>query len=199
MQPSINDARPPYVTFERRAVEDREASIKAGMPRFQDLDYAIITPAGSKDRIERLVSEWFEQLKKEIQAGRFPQAWFDAYKGAFTAWKEGRELPEHGQSIMNWPIVTPSQTKLLLDLKVRTVEALAEANEETINRLGMGGRALKQQAVDYLKAANGTGKLVSQLNAMREENEGLKAAQVKLLESVAQLKAKVDALSTTTV
>lgn len=195
MQPTFNDARPPYVTFERKAVEDREASLKEGMPRFKDIDYAIITPAGSKDRIERVVGDWFETLPKEVQGGRFPQSWLDAYKATYGAWKEGRELPEHGQAITNWPVASPAQMKQLLDLKVRTVEALAEANEETLMRIGMGGRALKQQAQDYLKAANGTGKLVGQLNAAREEVETLRASQVKLLASVAELQAQLKALA----
>ena len=46
--PEIMQARPPYVQFEMRAVEDRQASIDAGHYVAKDVAYAIITPAGSR-------------------------------------------------------------------------------------------------------------------------------------------------------
>ena len=48
--------RPPFVNFEVRAEEDRTASIEQGHYVAVDVDYALITPAGSRDCVERKVS-----------------------------------------------------------------------------------------------------------------------------------------------
>jgi hypothetical protein len=47
------------------------------------------------------------------------------------------------------------------------VEDLAQANEETISRLGMGGRDLKSKAVSWMAAAAGPGKVAEELSALR--------------------------------
>lgn len=70
--PAVAEARPPYVMFETRAVEDRAASLEKGHYVTRDVDYAIITPMGSKDRTERVIKEWFDQLQQQVAEGRFP-------------------------------------------------------------------------------------------------------------------------------
>jgi hypothetical protein len=70
----------------------------------------------------------------------------DLYQQALENYKQSRETPEQGIAIKDWPGASPAQIKTLLDINVRTVEELAAANEETLMRIGMGGRALKQKA-----------------------------------------------------
>lgn len=194
MQPTLQEDRPPYVQYETRAEEDREASISSGMYRTKDVNYAIVTPMGSKDRFEQRADEWFEKLQQQVRESRFPQHWLQAYRAQYDAWKAGQELPVDGTAIRNWPVVSPSQAKLLTDLKVRTVEDLAVANEETIARIGMGGRGLKEMAKQFLAQASGPGKVAQELAALKAENEGLKNRNAQLDASVADLSAKVDAL-----
>jgi predicted RecB family nuclease len=60
----------------------------------------------------------------------------------------------------------PAQIKTLLDINVRTVEELAAANEETLNRVGMGGRALKQKAIIWLESSKRSAEsLTEEVNA----------------------------------
>jgi hypothetical protein len=191
----IEEARPPYVTFEVRAVEDRQASIESGYYQTKDVDFAFVTPQGSKDRIERDVKDWFEQLEQQCQQGRFKREWLVAYRGAHAAWKEGREIPVNGTAILTWPVLSPSQAKQAIDHGVRTVEDLAAANEETIMRLGMGGRALKEKAVAWLSAAAGNGKVTEELSAMRAANKDLQARNEGLEKQLKALAAKVEVLS----
>ena len=103
-------------------------------------------------------------------------------------------MPENGTSVRNWPVLSPAQTQTLIAAHVMTVEDLAIANEEVIMRLGMGGRALKQRAVDWLQAASSTGKTAEQLTALQVENEALKASNAKMDEQLALLKNQVAAL-----
>lgn len=189
------EARPPYVSFEVRAVEDRAASIEAGHYVAKNVDFALITPMGSKDRIERIAEEWLGQISIDMQSGRIPREWVTAFKEGYKAWKEGLDLPETGTPIEAWPIANPAQIKNLRAMHVRTVEDLAAANEETLSRIGMGGRGLKQRAQDWLTSATGAGKLTEQLNAFRVENESLRARNTALEERLVTLAAKVDALA----
>lgn len=172
--------RPPYVTFEFRAEEDREASIAAGHFVSRDIAYALITPMGSKDRIERVAEEWLAKLAVDVQENRFPSEWLRAFRGAFEDWKAGRAPPVSGTAIENWPPASPSQVKTLLDLKVRTVEDLSVANEETLARIGMGGRGLKQKAIDWLASAKDVGKLAEELSALRAQNSDLRERNASL-------------------
>ena len=189
----INPARPPYVTFEKRAIEQRDAN---GLNIASvDIDIALVTPMGSKDRIERIVSEWFPALQLQVQQGRFQQNWLDAFRAAYEAWRRDEEPPVNGTSIKNWPVLTPAQIKNLTQLRIVTVEDMAEANEETLMRVGMGGRNLKTSAIEWLKTAGGTGPLVERLVAMETKLEAIMARNALLEASnkELQLAAKVPA------
>lgn len=191
---AIAEARPPYVIFELRAVEDREASIAAGHFVAKDVPYAIITPQGSKDRIERVAEEWFSQLEQQSRENRFPSEWLRAFKSSFKDWQEGHEPAVNGTDVRNWPAASPAQVKALLDVRVRTVEDLASANEETISRLGMGGRALKARAVEWLASAFSTGKQAEVLSALKAENADLKSRNDSLEAQLRDLAARLEAL-----
>lgn len=183
----IADPKAPWVMFERRDVEDRNASLEAGHYVTRDIDYALITPHGSRDQIERVVAEWFPMLEQQVREQRFDPAWLRAYKAAYAEWKEGKEIPVEGTSILNWPVLSPAQIRLLTTNKVLTVEVLAQANEETLARLGMGARKLKQLAVDYLASAEGPGKVASRMSKLETDNErlqGLVKAQADLIEDL---------------
>lgn len=187
-------ARPAYVTFETKAVEDRQAGIDAGRPVFRDVDYAYVTPAGSRDRIIKIAAEWVAALPQQVRAGMLPKEWADAYTQAYKSFKEGKDEPVDGVSVKNWPQLTPAQVQLLLNLNVRTVEDLAVANEETMNRIGMGARALKEKAQIYLAAAAGPGKVTEELAALKIENARLAGQNESLAEQVRDLRQAVETI-----
>lgn len=189
------EERPPFVRFEVRAEEDRQASLEAGHYVGRDVHYALITPMGSKDCIERKADEWFDKLKQDVAEGRCPREWLAAFKEIYKEWCEGREAPVNGTPITDWPPVSPSQVKTLLSLHVRTVEDLAAANEEVLSRIGMGGRALKQRAVDWLTSASSTGVASGEITALKAQNENLQARNEQLEAQLKELAAKVDVLA----
>ena len=178
--------KPPYVTFETRALEDRNASIEAGHFVAKDVHFALITPAGTKDRIEKIATEWLHDLKEAVQQERFPAEWLDAYNRRYKSWLESREIPEDGSPVVDWPAVSPAQVKMLLDLNIRTVEQLAEATEEALAHMGMGARALKAKAQAWLDSSRGDGKVSAELEQLRQANADLIARDA---EREAQFKA----------
>ena len=162
-----------YVEFELRPEEDREASIDQGMPVFKDVEFAMITMPGGGLVVDKPINEALLYEWKNGDNRRKPPSPF-AYR-AYEAWKEGREAPVNGTDLKNWPGVTPAQLKTCQNATVRTIEDLAEANADTIRKLGMGGVAMMEKAKAYLAAAN----------------------QNKTSEEVSALMVKLDALSDT--
>lgn len=186
-----NEAKPPYVVFESRAVEDRAASITAGHYVGKDVIYAIITPQGSKDRIEKLADDWLKDLETAVREDRFPALWLQSYKSIYADWKAGREIPVEGTPILTWPAVSKAQADACLNMNIRTVEDLANANEAALSGIGMGARALKQRAEAWLQSANETGKIAAEIEALRGENAAQKVTIETQQKTIAQLEGKV--------
>lgn len=186
----MNDnARPPLVNFERRAEEDRSASLEANRYVAKDVDIALVTQPGSKDRVERPVLEWFEMLAKEVDNGRFPLEWLQRLRTAYKAWQTDQEIPENGTPVGNWPMLSPAQVTNLRRVGLMTVEDVAAMNEQAMAAYGMGARELKSLAEKYLASGAGDA-LAVKLQAAQAENESLKTRIESLEGQMAALIAK---------
>ncbi len=193
---NVPEARPPFVVFVTHAVEDRAASITNGCYTARDVDFAHITPAGSKDCVEREVSDWLPQLERDVENSRIPRALKDHFESCYKAFKEGKAAPIVGTPIDQWPPISPAQLVNCKKLGVQSVEDLASANDELIGRLGMGGRSLSQKAATWLSSAGGdSGKIAEQLAAIKEENASLKLANERLQEQMKELISQVKAVN----
>lgn len=166
---SLMQERPPYVTFEIRTEEDREATIREGRYMAKDVDFAIIVPAGSKDCIERKATEWLSDIKRksEYRPPGFNPLHADHFHKMYRAWKDKQEMPLSGTPINGWPAISPAQQDNLLSVNVRTVEDLAFLNESGLQRIGMGARALQDKAKAWIDSANDHGKVSSQVSALK--------------------------------
>ena len=194
MQPGVMEDRPPFIKFEVRPHEDRNASIEAGHYVAVDVDYAVITPAGSKDEIPRIFNEWIEQLTQGIRDGRFKPEYVQAIKGMYEAWKEGLEIPVDGTPIRGWPVLGPSDQENVIAVRIRTVEDLAEANEQTLMSLGIGSRTMKQKAQAWLDSSNSNGKATEKISALQSELKDQKNVNEKLQENLDILMIRLEAL-----
>jgi len=194
MQPGVMEDRPPFIKFEVRPHEDRNASIEAGHYVAVDVDYAVITPAGSKDEIPRIFNEWIEQLTQGIRDGRFKPEYVQAIKGMYEAWKEGLEIPVDGTPIKGWPVLGPSDQENVIAVRIRTVEDLAEANEQTLMSLGIGSRTMKQKAQAWLDSSNSNGKATEKISALQSELKDQKNVNEKLQENLDILMIRLEAL-----
>ena len=188
-------AKAPWVTFKKVSQEDRNASIEAGSYIAVDVDYAFITPPGSKDCVERPVKEWFESLRQQVENQRFPGEWLAHFERMYDAWAKSEELPVEGTAVKNWSVASPAQIEMLLKLHVRTVEQLADSNEEVIGRLGMGGRSLVDSAKAFVKQqGSGIGALAAENSSLRVAHEEAKTTIATMEENLKLLQAQVAAL-----
>ena len=165
-----------YVEFELRAEEDRNETMKVGHPVFHDIEIAIITMPGGNLVVDKVVSaELLNEWKRGIPGRKPPSPFATA---AYEAWKDGREAPVNGIDLKNWPGVTPAQLKMCQGCNIRTVEDLAESNADSIRKMGMGGVALKDKAISYMKSA-GLNKNSEEVSALKVEMEALREAVIK--------------------
>jgi hypothetical protein len=168
------------VQFEKRAVEDRQASIAAGHYVAKDVDYVMVTPAGGNLVVEDIADNW---LKKK-RASNDPFA--DNYERAYAAWCSGQEIPVDGIPLKNCPMFSPADVANCLRVNVRTVEELATLPEQGLQNIGMGARALKQKAQAYLESAASVGKGAAELASLRalvEDQAGIiEGLQTKIAE-----------------
>lgn len=174
--------RPPYIEFKVMTEEDRDQSIATGSFKSRDVDFVSIMPAGDRNlKVDRRVDEWLDQLTQRVKQGMGNVQHLDYFKSAYKLWKETQEMPVNGIAIKLWPVVSPSQAQNILSANIRTVEDLAQANEEALRRIGMGARALKEKAISWLSAANDTGKAASANAALKARVDDLTAKVTDLV------------------
>lgn len=168
-----------YIRFEERAVEDRAASIEQGHYVAKDEDYIIIVPPGDgKTVLEQKVNK-----RHKIR-----------YNKEYKAWKEGREIPIEGTSIKDWSQTSPAIVENLLRANVRTVEQLAQCNESTLERIGMGSRNLQNKARAWLEASEGPGKMSEAMAEITRRMDDMDLANTEKDDLIARLQKENESL-----
>ena len=171
--------RPVYIRFEYRQVEDRAASIAEGHYVGRDVPFVLVTPPGGNLVHEDVAEDW---LKKK-QGDQF----HEHYVKCFKAWKEGEAEPESGTSIRSWSVASPANVAACFSANIKTVEDLATAPAQAIQRIGMGGVALQQKAQAWLQSAQDRGKTAEEVATLKRDKEALTARVDDLTRQVESL------------
>jgi len=190
---SEREERPSYVQFETRTTEDRAASAREGRYVAMDFDVALVTPPYSKDCVEYKVTQWLTNIERNLREGRIPEKWAEHWKESYKRWKAGQELPLSGTPIKGWGVISPAQQANLIAMNCRTVEDLAEANDDGLRRMGMGAVDLRNKARTWLASMKDHGGVTVQMASISQENEVLKTTVEALTKQVESLKAMVRA------
>lgn len=178
----------PHIRFETRSAEDRAATIEAGRKVYKDVDWVIITPAGGRDVVENHATQWLTNIRDRAQVGQYDPTWVEHFQKMYDLYKQGKELPEDGTALrMCTTLFSPAEIETCLAANIRTLEQLAAANEESIGRMNMMGRALKTRATEALRISEGKGDAMK-IEAMTLENADLKQKVADLTEIVNELR-----------
>lgn len=193
-------ARPPAFEFEKRSVEDRQASLEAAergepTPVYKDEDWVIVRQHGSKDGTEFPAKQWLQQMQ---QASRdrpkdMPPSWVRMFNEIFAAWQKGesRDLP--GFALKNWAGITPAEQKNCARIGLHSVEDVAAMTEECMRTFGLGGRTLKQKAEAFLDARRSNG-AAQELQSLRSENGAQKELIEEMQAQMAEMRAQINSL-----
>lgn len=100
-------------------------------------------------------------------------------------------MPEDGTPLrMCTTLFSPAEIQNCLAINIRTLESLAQANEEALGRIGMGARALKTRAQEALKTGDGK-ESAMKVEALTLENESLKQRVGDLTAVVEEMRAQM--------
>lgn len=158
------------VSFGNYHEQDAAKSAAAGHAVYRDVVFIKIAVPGDKTSL-------YFQPATDTHKRRFPQAW-----GAFEKRSAGGAALE-GLPIEQWAPITRSVALTLRAAHIHTVEALAEVHDGHIDRIGIDGRGLRDQAKAFLKQAKDSSatlrlaaekkELQDELAAMREQIRAL--------------------------
>lgn len=172
------------VMFFKQATENAFESEAQGRPIFYDVDMVRIQVPGDTTTV--IVAPVREDHKK-----RFPLQW------AHFMNMHGGDPREIGTPLSQWPRLGQSQVEELKALKFFTVESIATAADQQLQRInmiaGMSPYAFRDHAIRFLKIAQDdstTQAAEDRAKALEEENKKLREeTDAKLAEMAAQIAA----------
>lgn len=164
--------------FKTEAVQDMEASKKAGRPIFVDKELVEVHIAGDRDYrpVFGALDFW-----KHIDgiAVTYAERWSEQYQ----LFKEGKSQITAGTPVDELPFLNAAKRAELKALRIYTAETLAALDGKNLKTLGLGGRELKDQAQAYLDRATGSAKVVE----LAQENAAIKAQMEELRAQLAEM------------
>lgn len=115
-------------------------------------------PITEKIRHVKLVpeefSEWLEGLQDKVKNNLCPPHIYEYCRSRLEEFEKTGTLKIDGTPISGWNQITPSQQKAIIAANVLSVEHMAQANEETLQMVGMHARELKKRAQAYVKGSD---------------------------------------------
>jgi hypothetical protein len=169
------------VRFYKKPVHQEQESMDAGRPIYKEFDFVHICVAG--DTLTEIDTFALQQHKT-----RFPIQWAN-YMNRVGA----NDQEVVGTPVSEWPLISKSQAEELRAMKFFTVEAIASASDQQLQRMGMAAGmspyAFRDKAKAFLNLATSsaeTDKREQEINALKEE-------LAKKDEETAKIKAETDA------
>lgn len=149
---------------------NQEKTAQEGRPIYEDREYIMIIVPGDKDSIVHRPA-WTKDFT------RFPRQ--------YAAFKSKNEDVVVGTPLKLVPWLSSSQIKELDYFNIKTVEHLADVNDNVGTKFH-GLQGLKKQAKDFLAAAAGAAPMVA-MRTQLEQRDAQIAALQKQMEELAKL------------
>ena len=185
--PGLQEERPPFVRFEVKEYgRDEEASNREGrhVPKF--VDFAFITPFGSKDCVEKPAKEWLDQIRQKAINNLFRMDWVQMFTAQYEEWLKGNEVPREGEPIRSWSMISREQRERLHFQGITTVEDLAAVPDGGLHYIGMDGRTLRDTAKAWLAEGKDKGvnarRIADLETTVREQHEIIQRQETQLRE-----------------
>ena len=157
------------VTFYKKSVKQEDESIAAGRPIFKEFDFIRISIPG--DQLNEI-----DTYANESHKRRFPRQW------AYYQNQVSSNEQIIGTPIEEWTIVSRSQADELKGIKFHTVESVADASDQQLQRIGMiagmSPFAFREKAKAFINLAEKVGNVnqrEAEIEKLRQENEAIRA------------------------
>jgi len=148
--------------------ENREKTLKEGRPIYDEIPSISIQWPGGDETVRRIEPQDIQEYPQE-----------------YKAFQVGNEPVDSGTPLVQWPPIPGTAVRELQHMGFKTVEQLAEANDEVKRRLGSLSRFVKL-AQEWMKAANSSQSEVVKLREMLEREQKRTAKMEQQLELLMQ-------------
>jgi len=169
------------VRFYKRPVQQEAETQAAGRPIYKEFDFVHICVAG--DTLTEIDTYVLNNHKT-----RFPIQWAN-YQNRIG--KDDQEIL--GTPVSEWPLVSKSQAEELRAMKFYTVESIAGASDQQLQRMGMAAGmspyAFRDKAKSFLNLATTS----AETDKRTQEIDELRQELAKKAEENAKIKAETDA------
>jgi hypothetical protein len=169
------------VRFYKRAVKQDQESLAAGRDIYKEFDFVHICVAG--DTLTEIDTYALQQHKQ-----RFPIHWAN-YMNRVGA--DDEEVV--GTPLSEWPLVSKSQAEELRAMKFKTVESVANASDQQLQRMGMAAGMSPYAFRDKAKAFLNLATSAAEVDKREQEINALKEELAKKDAETAKMKAETDA------
>lgn len=169
------------VRFYKRPVHQEQDSLAAGRPIFKEFDFVHICVAG--DTLTEIDTYALANHKQ-----RFPIQWAN-YQNRLGA----NDEEVVGTPVSEWPIVSKSQAEELRAMKFHTVESIAGASDQQLQRMGMAAGMSPYAFRDKAKAFLNLATNAAETDKRENEISSLKEELAKKEQETAKIKAETDA------
>jgi hypothetical protein len=169
------------VRFYKRPVQQEQETIDAGRPIYKEFDFVHICVAG--DTLTEIDTYALASHKQ-----RFPIQWAN-YMNRVGA----NDEEVIGTPVSEWPLVSKSQAEELRAMKFHTVESIANASDQQLQRMGMAAGMSPYSFRDKAKAFLNLATNAAETDKREQEISSLKEELAKKDEETAKMKAETDA------
>jgi hypothetical protein len=186
VNPNFHGARNPdsalHVRIYSRPIQNIFLSQKEGHPIFEDVVYIEIhTPGNQLNIVDTPI--------REDHKRRFPLQW------AHYQNTHGKDAQVVGTPVNQWPLLTAAQAETVKALGFLTVQQVAFASDDQVQKIGMHGGmapfAFRDRAKRFLEAAAGDA-------ALNKRDEEMNAMRKQIADLTAMLKPSAPAAATPT-
>ena len=158
---------------------------------------------GNEERVDRLNPanlKFADGVDNSFKVKHMSAIW-SVIGPAYEAWKEGREMPEHGTPLATWPAISNEEAEIFRMSGIKTVEQVAELTENAFSRIRIANlRELRSLAKMFLdnhgaaKEAAEKAEMQAKINALMARIEQLEKAPEPVTDRVTELRAVLDEL-----
>lgn len=157
--------------FETHSTKNDAKSREAGRPIFDDMIVCKLKFAANKQTVGVFPAhEIFKWHTDPVTGEKEPLTYALAFPDQYRAFMAGEVQIASGTPLSELPFMTQGKRLELKAINILTAEALAAVDGGALKMLGIGGRALKEQAQAYLDSAAGT----ADVSKMAAENADLR-------------------------
>ena len=169
------------VRFYKRPVQQEQETIDAGRPIYKEFDFVHICVAG--DTLTEIDTYALASHKQ-----RFPIQWAN-----YMNRQGAHDEVVVGTPVAEWPLVSKSQAEELRAMKFHTVESIAHASDQQLQRMGMAAGMSPYSFRDKAKAFLNLATTAAETDKREHEINDLKEELAKKELETAKIKAETDA------